>query len=114
MYFKIIHSPKKYVQITHSLLHVLKIRVIIIIELKEVNNNSKIHKKGEKKLPSYSSKKLWKMAEEYGWIHQPKRGKGDHEIFTKPGAPYHISIPHPVKDVATGTAHKIVKQIKGF
>ncbi|PEB56287.1 addiction module toxin, HicA family [Bacillus pseudomycoides] len=56
------------------------------------------------------------MAEEHHWERQPskKRGKGDHVIFTKPEAPYHISIPHPVKDVATGTAHKIVKQIKGF
>ncbi len=81
-----------------------------------MNNNSKIHKKGASALPSYSSKQLIKMAEEHQWERQPskKRGKGDHLIFTKPGAPYHISIPHPVKDVATGTAHKIVKQIKGF
>ncbi|WP_186320876.1 type II toxin-antitoxin system HicA family toxin [Bacillus mycoides] len=63
-----------------------------------------------------NSKYLYKLAEEYDWIAQPrkKRGKDGHVIFKKPGVDYMVSFQHPEKDIPTGTARKIIKQIKGL
>lgn len=44
-----------------------------------------------------------------GWKHV--RTKGSHHIFEKEGEPRSIVVPHPTKDLATGTLRKIVKQL---
>ncbi|CAM4358879.1 hypothetical protein BAMA_16505 [Bacillus manliponensis] len=65
-------------------------------------------------MKSYSSRELIKIVESHGWIKQKGRGKGDHFVFKKPGAPIDIVIYHPVKDVKRGTAHKILKQARAY
>ena len=54
------------------------------------------------------SRALIKLLKQNGWEHAKGRGKGDHEIFIKEGfAP--IAVPHPKKDLATGTLQSILK-----
>jgi predicted RNA binding protein YcfA (HicA-like mRNA interferase family) len=54
------------------------------------------------------SRSLIKLLKQNGWEHAKGRGKGDHEIYTKEGFPP-IAVPHPRKDLATGTLHSILK-----
>lgn len=56
-----------------------------------------------------TSKKLIKLLEKKGW--KLSRVKGSHHTFEKPGVSYHITVPHPTKDIATGTLQKILKQL---
>lgn len=44
-----------------------------------------------------------------GWVLD--RVKGSHHTFIKEGVPYVITVPHPEKDIAEGTLHKILKQM---
>lgn len=44
-----------------------------------------------------------------GWEHV--RTRGSHHIFEKEGEPDPIVVPHPTKDLAVGTLHKILKQL---
>ncbi|ROP56285.1 putative RNA binding protein YcfA (HicA-like mRNA interferase family) [Enterobacter sp. BIGb0383] len=44
-----------------------------------------------------------------GWKHV--RTRGSHRIFEKEGEPGSIVVPHPTKDLATGTLRKILKQL---
>jgi len=39
-----------------------------------------------------------------GWKHV--RTRGSHHIFEKEGEPRSIAVPHPTKDLATGTLRK--------
>ncbi|WP_434064621.1 type II toxin-antitoxin system HicA family toxin [Symbiopectobacterium purcellii] len=50
-----------------------------------------------------------KLLEINGWVLD--RVKGSHHIFVKDGKDYHITVPHPEKDVAKGTLAKILKQM---
>ncbi|WP_223300464.1 type II toxin-antitoxin system HicA family toxin [Pantoea sp. At-9b] len=50
-----------------------------------------------------------KLLKERGWILD--RIKGSHHVFVKDGKDYHISVPHPEKDLATGTLNKLLKLI---
>lgn len=56
-----------------------------------------------------SSKELMKLLVKNGWVLV--RVKGSHHTFIKVGTALHITLPHPEKDVATGTLHKILKQM---
>ena len=38
------------------------------------------------------------------------RTRGDHHQFKKPGHPYLVTVPHPRKDMPTGTLRSIEKQ----
>ncbi|WP_333620476.1 type II toxin-antitoxin system HicA family toxin [Pantoea septica] len=51
-----------------------------------------------------SSKEMMKLLREHGWMLV--RLRGSHHVFVKPGKPYHISLPHPEKDLAVGTLKK--------
>lgn len=44
-----------------------------------------------------------------GWEHV--RTRGSHHIFEKEGEPDPIVVPHPTKDLAVGTLHRILKQL---
>ncbi|MRS21863.1 addiction module toxin, HicA family [Enterobacteriaceae bacterium RIT692] len=54
-----------------------------------------------------SSRELIRMLLERGWVLD--RVKGSHYIFVRMDKPYHISLPHPEKDLATGTVRKLLK-----
>lgn len=58
-------------------------------------------------MKSLTSKDVIKMMEERGWYLD--RVKGSHHTFIKEGVPYHITVPHPDKDLAKGTLNKILK-----
>jgi predicted RNA binding protein YcfA (HicA-like mRNA interferase family) len=47
------------------------------------------------------------MLLERGWVLD--RVKGSHHVFVRADKPYHISLPHPEKDLATGTLRKLMK-----
>lgn len=55
------------------------------------------------------SGELIKILINAGWVHV--RTRGSHHIFEKEGEPEPIVVPHPKKDLATGTLHKILKQL---
>ncbi|MCE1249973.1 MAG: type II toxin-antitoxin system HicA family toxin [Comamonadaceae bacterium] len=55
-----------------------------------------------------NSKELIKLLEADGWVL--RGAKGSHHVFTHPGKPGHISVPHPKKDLGTGLLHKLLKQ----
>lgn len=44
-----------------------------------------------------------------GWEHV--RTRGSHHIFEKEGESDPIVVPHPTKDLAVGTLHRILKQL---
>ncbi len=44
-----------------------------------------------------------------GWEHV--RTRGSHHIFEKEGEPDPIVVPHPTKDLAVGTLHRVLKQL---
>ena len=54
-----------------------------------------------------SSKELIKLLENNGWTLE--RVKGSHHQFRNPDFPYPITVPHPTKDLKTGTLQKILK-----
>ncbi|WP_072013062.1 type II toxin-antitoxin system HicA family toxin [Pectobacterium carotovorum] len=56
-----------------------------------------------------SSHELMKLLKENGWVLD--RVKGSHHVFVKAGKAHHITVPHPEKDIATGTLKKILKQM---
>jgi len=56
-----------------------------------------------------SSKEMMRLLREHGWTRV--RVRGSHHIFVKQGKNYHITLPHPEKDLATGTLNKILKMI---
>ncbi|WBV22833.1 type II toxin-antitoxin system HicA family toxin [Pantoea piersonii] len=56
-----------------------------------------------------SSKEVMKLLREHGWVFV--RIRGSHHLFVKPGKNYHITLPHPEKDLAAGTLRKIMKLI---
>jgi len=60
-------------------------------------------------LLSMSSGELIKKLKKNGWILD--RVNGSHHIFEKEGKNYSITVPHPEKDLATGTLQKILKKI---
>ncbi|WP_336222925.1 type II toxin-antitoxin system HicA family toxin [Enterobacter kobei] len=56
-----------------------------------------------------TSDAVWKLLKKAGWVHV--RTRGSHHIFEKEGEPEPIVLPHPTKDLAVGTLHKILKQL---
>ncbi|MCA1176798.1 MULTISPECIES: type II toxin-antitoxin system HicA family toxin [unclassified Pantoea] len=54
-----------------------------------------------------SSRELIRMLLERGWVLD--RVKGSHHVFVRADKPYHISLPHPEKDLAIGTLRKLIK-----
>lgn len=56
-----------------------------------------------------TSAEVMKKLKKAGWEHV--RTKGSHHIFEKEGEPEPIVVPHPNKDLAAGTLHKIFKQL---
>lgn len=55
-----------------------------------------------------SSDELIKKIKALGWVYE--RTTGSHHVFAKEGEPYPLVIPHPRKDMAVGTLHKLLKQ----
>lgn len=55
------------------------------------------------------SEALIRMLLQAGWKHV--RTRGSHHIFEKEGEPGPIVVPHPTKDLATGTLRKILRQL---
>ena len=43
-----------------------------------------------------------------GWVL--RGSKGSHHIFVHPTKPWHISVPHPKKDLGIGLLHTLFKQ----
>ncbi|ENK1088277.1 type II toxin-antitoxin system HicA family toxin [Pantoea stewartii] len=58
-------------------------------------------------MKNLGSKEVINMLKERGWCFV--RAKGSHHTFIKEGVPYHITVPHPDKDLAKGTLNKILK-----
>jgi len=56
----------------------------------------------------YSSRELIRMIEADGWIQVGARG--DHRQFKHPTKPGRVTVPHPRKDMPSGTANSILKQ----
>ncbi|QCR38806.1 addiction module toxin, HicA family (plasmid) [Nissabacter sp. SGAir0207] len=56
-----------------------------------------------------SSRELMKLLVQHGWVL--KRVKGSHHTYTKVGRVDIITVPHPEKDVATGTLRDILKRL---
>ncbi|WP_425531520.1 type II toxin-antitoxin system HicA family toxin [Pantoea ananatis] len=50
-----------------------------------------------------------KLLKQRGWVLD--RVKGSHHVFVREDKDYHITVPHPEKDLATGTLNKIMKLI---
>lgn len=55
-----------------------------------------------------SSDELIRKIKAVGWVHV--RTTGSHHVFEKEGEPLPMVIPHPRKDLAIGTLHKLLKQ----
>jgi predicted RNA binding protein YcfA (HicA-like mRNA interferase family) len=55
-----------------------------------------------------NSKKLIQMLEEDGW--QEVRVVGSHPHFKHPEKPLLITVPHPKKDLPTGTLNSILRK----
>ena len=55
-----------------------------------------------------NSRKLIAMLEAEGWVHV--RTKGDHWQFRHPAKPGIVTLPHPSKDIATGTVASVYRQ----
>lgn len=54
-----------------------------------------------------SSKEIIRLIQKGGWVHC--RTKGSHQQFKHPTRPGLITVPHPKKDLPTGTARAILK-----
>ncbi|MFW7204149.1 type II toxin-antitoxin system HicA family toxin [Serratia sp. BNK-17] len=57
-----------------------------------------------------SSAELIRKLKKEGWVLD--RVKGSHHTFVKEGREDIITVPHPEKDLATGTLQRILKQLK--
>ena len=57
-----------------------------------------------------SSKEMMRLLREHGWMLV--RVRGSHHVFVKLGKPWHITLPHPEKDLAAGTLKKIIKMME--
>ncbi|MBC7542387.1 MAG: type II toxin-antitoxin system HicA family toxin [Candidatus Sericytochromatia bacterium] len=56
----------------------------------------------------FSSRQLIDMVQADGWLLV--RVKGDHHHFRHPSKPGTVTIPHPNREVAKGTANSILRQ----
>jgi len=54
-----------------------------------------------------SSKEIFRLLHEDGW--RVDRTKGSHHQFKHPSKPGLVTVPHPKKDLPTGTARAILK-----
>ena len=59
-------------------------------------------------LHNMSSGEVIRRLEADGW--RQVAGKGDHRKFKHPERPGHVTVPHPKKDLATGTLRNIYRQ----
>jgi predicted RNA binding protein YcfA (HicA-like mRNA interferase family) len=55
-----------------------------------------------------NSKELIKILSSDGWVL--RGSKGSHHVFTHSTKSGHITVPHPKKDLGTGTVQKLLKQ----
>lgn len=55
----------------------------------------------------FNSRKLIKLLEKDGWVHQ--RTNGDHHTYKKKGVRHPIVIVHPKKDLPIGLVRRIYK-----
>lgn len=55
-----------------------------------------------------NSTDLIRMLKENGWVHI--RTKGSHHHFKHPEKQNLLTVPHPKKDLPTGTANSILKE----
>lgn len=55
-----------------------------------------------------NSRQVIKRLREDGWQHVG--GKGDHEKYKHADRPGHVVVPHPRKDLPTGTLRNIYRQ----
>ena len=55
-----------------------------------------------------NSKELIKVLEKDGWVL--RGSKGSHHVFNHPRKSWHITVPHPKKDLGIGLVHKLLKQ----
>ncbi|WP_322527722.1 type II toxin-antitoxin system HicA family toxin [Salinicola sp. LHM] len=60
------------------------------------------------KIHNIKSADVIKRLEAEGWRHVG--GKGDHMKYKHPEKPGHVVVPHPRKDIATGTLRNIYRQ----
>jgi len=56
----------------------------------------------------FSSRELIALIEADGWYLA--KVTGDHHHFKHPAKPGKVTVPHPLRDVAKGTANSILKQ----
>ncbi len=54
-----------------------------------------------------SSKEIIRLLQKHGWVMD--RSKGSHHQFKHPSRPGLVTVPHPKKDLPTGTARAILK-----
>ena len=54
-----------------------------------------------------SSKEIIRLLHKHGWVMD--RSKGSHHQFKHPLKPGLVTVPHPKKDLPTGTARAILK-----
>lgn len=59
-------------------------------------------------MKGYSSREIIDLLEENGWFFV--RATGDHHHFKHPTKPGKVTVPHPVKDLPTGTVKGIARQ----
>ena len=59
-------------------------------------------------IPTLKSADLIRELEQAGW--KLRRTVGSHHIFMHAMRPWHITVPHPKKDLGKGLVHKIRKQ----
>jgi predicted RNA binding protein YcfA (HicA-like mRNA interferase family) len=54
------------------------------------------------------SREIVRRLESDGWILA--RVRGDHHVYTKSGSRTHVTVPHPKRDLPTGTVRSIFRQ----
>lgn len=59
-------------------------------------------------MTSYNSRQIIKMLEADGWVLM--RTVGSHHQFRHPTKPGLVTVPHPKRDLPTGTVKSIFKQ----
>lgn len=55
-----------------------------------------------------SSREMVKLVESHGWVYF--EAKGDHHHFKHPDKTGKVTVPHPKKDLTTGTVLSILRQ----
>ncbi|MNI92186.1 YcfA-like protein [compost metagenome] len=67
-------------------------------------------RKEDRRLKSYSSRELIKMAQEKGWYYHSQ--EGSHHHYKHPTYKHKLTIPHPRKDFKPKTLKNILKDME--